>query len=378
MYHKSGSCQPEIMINPNAFHTLLLATVPGIGHFRIRQLIRKFGSAEAVLAASHRHLVATDGIDRKMAEVIRKASSRDVDFVRDQMARLQKYKTHVLTFDDPEYPEVLKTVPDGPAFLFVRGNMASLKQPAIGIVGTREPTSYGKTMAETLARELAQRGIVIVSGLARGIDTHAHHAAVRTGGTTVAVLGSGVDRIYPPENLRLATDIMNQGAVVSEYPMNTAPDAVHFPGRNRIISGLSLGVVIVEAGEKSGALITANYALDQNREVYAVPGPVHAPKSKGPNRLIKQGAKLVETIDDILVEIEHRLTQTMPDALPQVQLDLTDVESKIYQNLLPEPLHVDVISQRSNLEVSEALNHLLALELQGVVRQLAGKHFCRV
>lgn len=367
------------MINSDAFHTLLLASVPGIGHVRMRHLIRKFGSAEAVLSASRRHLLTTDGIDHKTASFIRKASARDVDFVRDQMVRLQKYKTHVLTFDDPEYPESLKTLTDGPAFLFVRGNSTALQQPAIGIVGTREPTMYGKSMAETLARELVQRGIAVVSGLARGIDTHAHAAALRAGGTTIAVLGSGVDRIYPSENLRLAMDLIQQGALISEYPMNTAPDAVHFPGRNRIISGLALGVVIVEAGEKSGALITADYALDQNREVFAVPGPAFAPKSKGPNRLIKQGAKLVENVDDILVEIEYRLKpETLPDVRPQLQLDLTETESTLYRILRPEPLHVDVISQKSNMGVPEALNHLLAMELQGIVKQVAGKHFCRV
>ncbi len=366
------------MIIDETFHTLRLANIPGIGHSRMRKLVQKFGSSESVLSATLHQLVATEGIDKKTADAIRRASGRNIDFVDDQLKRMARYSTRLMTFQDHDYPASLNSVADGPAFLFVRGQTAALQLPAVGIVGTRGPSTYGKTMAETLARELAQRGIAVVSGLARGIDTCAHAAALRAGGTTIAVLGSGVDRIYPSENLKLATELLVQGALVSEYPMNTAPDAVHFPGRNRIISGLALGVVVVEAGEKSGALITADYALEQNREVFAVPGPAYAPKSKGPNGLIKQGAKLVEHVDDILCEIEHRLRpESRPTFRPQPQLKLTDVETAIYEILRPEPLHVDAISQKSNLAVSEALNHLLALELQGVVKQLAGKHFSR-
>lgn len=357
--------------------TLLLANLPGIGHGRIRALLTKFGDAGRVLAASRRDLTATDGIDTKTADVIRNRSLRDDEFARDQLRWMSQYQTKLVLFTEPEFPPLLRQLPDSPAFLFVRGQVEALQKPTIGVVGTRGPTTYGKTMADSLARELARAGVTVVSGLARGIDTQAHLAALQSGGTTVAVMGCGVDRIYPPENLKLALDMLDQGALVSEYPMQTPPDAVHFPGRNRIISGMSLGVVIVEAGEKSGAMITADFAVDQNREVFAVPGPAYAPKSRGPNRLIKQGAKLTESVEDILAEIQQYL-EPAPRAAAQMSLSLTPAESTLLGALEREPLHIDTISKKSNLAIAEALNTLLNLELQGIVRQTAGKHFCRV
>lgn len=232
-------------------------------------------------------------------------------------------------------------------------------------------------MTETLARELAVRGITIVSGLARGIDTIAHHSALQHGGRTIAVLGSGVDRIYPAENFKLAMDLMQHGALISDYPMKTAPDAVNFPGRNRIISGLSLGTLIIEAGEKSGALITTEYAMEQNREVFAVPGNITTLQARGPNQLIKQGAKLVETVDDILTELESKLV-ALKQPSQKLILNLSQTEETIIGHILNEPIHVDAIAKQSNISVAEALTHLLNLELMGVVRQTAGKHFIRM
>ncbi|HNO12437.1 MAG TPA: DNA-processing protein DprA, partial [bacterium] len=290
--------------NDRNFDLLRLIGVHGMGHIRLRNLIRHFGSPTSALSAPAKSVAAVHGMDLPTAERIKLDHEKNIAFAKEQMRRMHESSANLLTFSDEAYPELLKQSESAPYFLFVRGAMTAEDAHAIAIVGTRQPTAYGRAMAEKLSQELAQRGITVVSGLARGIDTAAHTAAMRCGGRTIAVLGSGVDHIYPRENDRLAIEISNRGAVISEYPMGTGPDAAHFPGRNRIISGLSLGTVVIEAGEKSGALITADYALDQNREVFAVPGLATNPHAKGSNRLIRSGAKLVETVDDILQELE--------------------------------------------------------------------------
>ncbi|MBX7150418.1 DNA-processing protein DprA [bacterium] len=365
------------MTSDTLYHLLLLSSIPGIGHSKLRTLVQKFGTPEEVFAAKLHQLTATDGFDQKTAEKILNPALRDNKFVEEQLKLIEHYKVQVLSFWDNDYPVNLKNIHEPPAFLFTRGDLAEIDRYAIAIVGTRQPTSYGKIMTETLARELAVRGITIVSGLARGIDTIAHHSALQHGGRTIAVLGSGVDRIYPAENFKLAMDLMQHGALISDYPMKTAPDAVNFPGRNRIISGLSLGTLIIEAGEKSGALITTEYAMEQNREVFAVPGNITTLQARGPNQLIKQGAKLVETVDDILTELESKLV-ALKQPSQKLILNLSQTEETIIGHILNEPIHVDAIAKQSNISVAEALTHLLNLELMGVVRQTAGKHFIRM
>ncbi len=360
------------------YNLLLLSSISGIGHARLRALCQKFGHAGQVFRASLQQLTATEGFEKKTAEKILDPAQRDEAFVEEQLRMMRQYQVAFISLWDPAYPENLKNIYDPPAFLFVRGSFNPADDYSVALVGTREPTAYGRYMAETLSRELAIRGITTVSGLARGIDTIVHQTSLRHGGRTIAVLGCGVDRVYPPENYKLAMEIIQHGALVSDYPMRTAPDAAHFPGRNRIISGLSLGAVIVEAGARSGALITAEYALEQNRELFAVPGNAVVPQAKGPNRLIRQGAKLVETVDDILSELESRLSfrRAAPSAAPTAAL--TETEAEMLKYLNTEPLHIDVISSQARLPVSEVLARLLNLEISGLVRQTAGMHFIRI
>ncbi len=357
---------------------LLLSAVPGIGHSKLRTLVGKFGSAEKALAATPAQIIATDGFDQKTAEKILDPSLRDPRYTQEQRRLMDEYGTRLITFWDDEYPENLKNIYDAPAYLFVRGTLSESDRYSVALVGTRDCTPYGRRMTEILSQELAKRGITIVSGLARGIDTVAHKTALAHGGRTLAVLGSGVDRIYPAENFKLAMDITSNGALISDYPMHTAPDAVNFPGRNRIISGISLGTVIIEAGSKSGALITADYALEQNREVFAVPGNATVPQSAGPHRLIKNGAKLVESVDDILSELEHKLKPLIAPVRKEKVLQLSLQEQSVYDCVADDPLHIDQISKTANMSVSEALSHLLSLELMGAVRQLSGKHFIKI
>jgi DNA processing protein len=266
--------------------------------------------------------------------------------------------------------------------LFVRGGFSEIDNSSIAIVGTRCPTPYGTRMAERFAAGLAKLGLPVVSGLARGIDTSAHRAALREGGRTIAVIGSGVDVIYPSENKSLADHIVAHGAVVSECDMGAKPDAVNFPRRNRIISGISLATLVVETAPEGGAMITAGTALDQNREVFAVPGAVGESGRSGTHRLIKEGkALLVESIDDIIAELAPRLRNVvamaaLPEKPPQPDLNL--FERKLYDALGDDPLHIDVLAERTGLVPSDALVQLLSLEFKGVVRQLPGKMFARV
>ncbi|MFQ5649221.1 MAG: DNA-processing protein DprA [bacterium] len=356
---------------------LRLSAVPGIGPNRIRSLVGHLKSAVRVLNASRTELTQVEGIDTKTAESILRSDG--LTFADEQLRRMEKCGAHVVTFWDKEYPELLKRIYDPPAFLFVRGEFKSEDKYAIAVVGTRQPTNYGRIVAEKLTQELSQSGLTIVSGLAYGIDTNAHANALNNGGRTIAVLGSGVDNIYPAENTRLAEKIANGGAVISEYPMGAEPDRSNFPRRNRIICGLSLGVLIIEAGSKSGALITAMNALDQNREVFAVPGNIDSPKSIGTNDLIKQGAKCVMCVDDIIEELSVQLQPILENGTHDREpTHLTEGEKTIFEHLSHEPLHVDDIAKRSGLSTSKVLSLLLTLELKNVVRQLAGKMFVKI
>jgi DNA processing protein len=352
-----------------------LYSVPGIGPARMRKLISFFGSPQNVLDASVRSLISVEGIDKKTAAKIK--TDVNEKFVFEQLNHLENNDVQILTFWDSLYPDRLKRIYDPPAFLFAKGDLKLLESQGIGIVGSRVPTTYGKNITEQLSQELAQNNLTIISGFARGIDTIAHSAALKSGGKTIAVLGNGLDIVYPAENLKLIDAFAKQGLFISEYPFGTKPDAGNFPKRNRIISGLSLGILVTEAGGKSGALLTAMYAVDQNREVFAVPGPVTSGKSTGTNNLIKQGAKLVQSINDITSELSGQLSFNLTQtARPEPVLN--EKEKIIYGLLNTEAMHIDQLAIKAGISTTEALTTLLTLELNGIVRQMAGKMFTKL
>lgn len=355
-----------------------LSMVPGIGAARLRALVNHFGDPESVLAAGERELTSVDGIDRGVARKILSERNFEKE-IQVQLSRLNKSEARIVTFWDKEYPENLKRIYDPPVMLFVRGSLSNADKYSVAIVGTRNPTTYGKHIAEKFAAELAEQGIAIVSGLARGVDTIAHATAVRAGGRTIAVLGSGVDVIYPSENRKLVDQMLLDGAIVSEYYMGSKPDAVNFPRRNRIISGMTLGTILIETDVNGGAMITAGTALDQNREVFAVPGNVFEKKSRGTNKLIKEGrAKLVQDISDVLDELRYKLKPILKDQpKPQQKVQLSIFEQKIFDALTDEPLHIDVLAEKCAMSISDLLVQLLSLELKGVVKQLPGKYFTK-
>jgi len=355
---------------------LNLLNTPGIGPQRIRNLIDRFKTPSAVYRASVRELIEIDGIDRVLAAAIKNHQCEP--FAGEQIKIAGQHGVQILGLWDEGYPPRLAQVADPPIVLFVKGSIPCLGGESVAVVGTRSPSDYGRMMATKFTRELVQSGLQIVSGLARGVDTLCHHETVAQGGTTVAVLGSGLDQIYPYENKKLAAQICERGALVSEYPMGSKPDAPHFPRRNRIIAGLCLATLVIEAGETSGALITADNALEYGREVMAVPGPVHSPKSKGCNRLIQQGAKLVQCVDDILVEIGAQFRPPAPRQAALPLEELSGPEETLLALLTPEPQHIDLIAQKYGQPTFTTLALLLQLELKNRVAQLAGKKFARL
>jgi DNA processing protein len=296
----------------------------------------------------------------------------------DPEAELEALKgSNALAFDHPDYPELLKTIYDPPPLIYFKGRKEILNKRLIAIVGTRKPTSYGLSAAGEFAKQLSLLGFVIVSGFASGIDTAAHKGAFEAGGETVAVFGCGLDVIYPPDNIRLAEDIINSGCLISEFPPKTPTSNWTFPQRNRIISGLSRGVIVVEGSVDSGSLITAKSALDQGREVFAVPGAIESQNSKGPHWLIKQGAKLVESVEDILEELNIPIPADYSGG-EKAKKDLSALlegERAVYALLANEPLHIDVVSQRTGLPPQEVSSILMMLEVKGYIKQLPGKVF---
>jgi len=362
-------------MNPNDREALLsLYSIPGIGPARMRSLISCFGSAQNVLDAPVRQLMEIRGVTQNIASKIKNEVNEA--FVKSQIDMLKLHDADLISYWDAEYPERLKSIYDPPAFLFVKGHYNTMLLDAIGIVGTRTPSPYGKNVTVTMAREMVAGGLAVFSGFARGVDTLAHQATVDAGGATLAVLGNGLDIIYPAENKKLYERVLERGLFVTEYPFGTKPDAGNFPKRNRIISGLSLGILITEAGAKSGALLTAMYALDQNRDIFAVPGPIHASKSAGCNELIKQGAKLVQGPADIMSELSGRIAQNNEPVKPKPKLN--EPAKTLYGLLDGEALHIDQLALKAGISTSEALSALLMLELNGLVRQMAGKMFTRL
>ncbi len=360
----------------DVYHLLCLVSVPGIGSYRIRKLVSHFGSPEAALRAGMKELCQVDGVDEKIARNIRQKVNQG--FADGELSRVQKHGACLITYWDSKYPKMLKKIYDPPILLYIKGKLDEKDENRIAIVGTRLPSQYGRWVAERLGEDFARRGITVVSGMARGIDTEAHRGALKGGGKTIAVLGCGVNVIYPSENRKLYQSIEESGAVLSEFPMNAEPAGVHFPRRNRIISGLSLGTIVVEAGEKSGALITAYMALDQGREVFAVPGSIRSPKSKGTHQLIKEGAKLVENLEDVLAEIPQWKDKGEKRAKREDVFErLSDQEKKVWEVLSERPIHIDRIAASANVTTSEALALLLSMELKDCVKQLSGMMFVR-
>lgn len=358
---------------------LCLAAVPGLGPLKIRALITHFKEARIVLRASRRELLRVRGIDPVLAKAISENKAGD-RFADDQLKRAEKRGIRIVTLWDPEYPELLKKIYDPPPFLFIAGEFLPSDRYSLAIVGTRKPSPYGQKAAEGIAAELSLLGISVVSGLARGIDTSSHMAALAAGGRTIAIIGSGIDVPYPPENHALMGRIAASGVVVSEFPMGTKPDPHHFPRRNRIISGLSLGTLVVESPEDGGAMITAATSLDQNREVFAIPGNIFERRSAGPNKLIREGhAKLVVNIDDILEELRFKLDPLLKQARRSDPLPtLTFFEEAIMNALDENPVHIDALAEKARLGTPDTLVSLLSLEFKGLVKQLPGKMFLRM
>lgn len=351
-----------------------LKAVAGVGNVTFRRLLERFDSPRAALSASPEELAGVRGVTPAIVDAIRGGAWRP--FAEEECRRLRESGARLMTFISADYPKSLFEIPDPPPFLYVRGELLS-REPAIAIVGSRRGTSYGLLTTGRLAEGLARHGVAVVSGMARGVDTAAHKGALAAGGRTVGVLGCGIDRVYPPENRKLFDEMAAKGGLVSEFPLGTLPLAENFPRRNRIISGLSRGVLVVEAAEKSGSLITAQYALEHGRDVFAVPGNVTYASCKGSNRLIKQGAKLVDCVEDILEELPGygvQAAETPTWAGPRA-FALTPKEAAIYELLARSPLHIDDIISQTELTAGEVSSMLLHLELKGAVTPLPGMHY---
>ena len=346
------------------------SSVRGIGPMKFRALLNHFGDLEEAWRADARELKEAGLDQRALRNLTTKRSKTSLDA---EMEKIEHQGAKVLTWDDPTYPPRLLNIYNPPPVLYVKGEILEEDQWAVAVVGTRGATVYGKEVARRTAGGLTRNGLTIVSGLARGIDSEAHRAALDAGGRTIAVLGSGVDVIYPAESRKLAQTVVERGALVSEYVMGTRPEASNFPPRNRIISGLSLGVVIVEAGERSGALITADFALEQGREVFAVPGNIFRKKSMGANKLIQQGAKPVLSVEDILEELN--LTMVSQQAEVRAIVPENETEAALLEYITADPIHVDEIRQKSDLPIAQVSSTLALMELKGMVRQVGGMNY---
>lgn len=353
-------------------HTIGLLEVPGIGRGRFHKLVRAFGSATGVQAATIAELEVIPGISRAQATAIHEQF--DEAAAQRYAEQIERLGWTVLFPDEPDYPLMLAHIEPPPPILFRVGQPTLPADRMVAIVGTRHPTERGRLFAHSLARALAEAGVVVVSGMADGIDTAAHQGALDAGGRTIAVWGSSLDQVYPPGNRGLAERIKETGTVYSEYLPGTFPDRPHFPERNRIISGLSTGVVVVEAGQKSGALITAEHALRQDRTVFAVPGAPGANMSLGCNELLKQGAVLVTSVEDIFRELPTVKGEVRVQRVSE-RPDLTDTEREIVALFAAGPVQLDELSRRLNRSIPELTQFLLALELKGVVQELSGKRF---
>jgi DNA processing protein len=360
---------------------IALNLIEHVGPVRVRQLLDCFGDAPAILSASKPQLLQVRGIGEDTADAIC-GWENSVDLAG-ELQRVKEFGCHVLTQADEEYPELLRQIYDPPIALYVKGTLTPQDKNSVALVGSRQTTSYGVETARKLGYQLAYVGVTVVSGGARGIDTAAHQGALAAKGRTIAVLGTGINLVFPPENAELFERIAANGAVLTQFPFNRPADKQTFPIRNRIVAGMTLGTVVVEANLNSGALITANFATDYGRQVFAVPGRIDSPRSKGCHDLIKKGAKLCEGAEDVLSEFEYLFPASNKPASPAETgvlpaLTLSDNESKILAVVTQEETHIDEVIRASSLPASAVSVGLLSLEMKRLVRQLPGKLFVRV
>lgn len=368
---------------------LALNLLPNIGPVRVRHLLRRFGRPEQILSAPPDALRSVSGIGEEMAsQIVKWEDSIDL---AEEKRRMEEHGIEALTLDDDRYPPALREIHDPPFLLYLKGTLRPSDAAAIGVVGSRRTTHYGKEQAKKLSFRLARAGFCIISGLARGIDTAAHEAALAAEGRTIAVLGSGIGHIYPPENQALADRIAESGAVLSEFPVLYVPDRKSFPLRNRIVSGMSQGLLVIEAPSRSGSLITANQALEQGRSVFAVPGPIDRPTSEGCNRLIQQGAKLVCSAEDVVEELSHEIHSLPLDFEPESwdpaegsndqvtpSPELSEAESLLLDQLDGRELTIDALCDSTGMPSGIVSAHLLQLEMKAAVKQLPGKYFTKL
>jgi len=359
------------------FDWIALSLVDGLGRVSYRNLIQKFHSPDQVFKASAKDLETVGGIRGKVVEQIK--GFKKTAEVEHELELIEQHRVTLVTLVDDNYPSHLLHIYDPPPFLYVKGELRKEDSLSVAVVGSRFASHYGKSSAESISRDLAREGLTVVSGMARGIDASAHRGALRGGGRTIAVLGCGIGVNYPMENRQLKEAIASQGAVLSEFPLSASPAASHFPMRNRIISGLSLGVVVVEASHRSGSLITARLALEQGRDVFAVPGSIDSLRSRGTHKLIKDGAKLVEDAQDIITELLPQIkTRPRSAASPQRKETLLNEEARCILDALGQnQLQIDRIITETGLQSNRIASILLDLELKGMVRQLPGKVFAK-
>ncbi|RKY05040.1 DNA-protecting protein DprA [Candidatus Poribacteria bacterium] len=368
-------------MTPSPEHAALihLSLMPGVGPAVIRRLVESFGSAEKALKAAEEELrgVLPKGIAERVIEGRRSKSV--LNLLERELRSLERTDCRLIAYGEEGYPENLMNIYDPPPLLYIKGELKEEDGFAVAVVGTRRATPYGREACQRIVEQLVEHGFTVVSGLARGIDSIAHRTALKCGGRTIAVLGSGFNHIYPRENAGLAEEIAEKGALITEFPTITPPMDLNFPRRNRIISGLSLATVVVEAGERSGALITANFALEQGREVLAVPGSIFSPASKGTHKLIKEGAALMEDIDDLLcalnlkAEGEEKTRKAEEEELPE----LDEEERRVLEAVFYTPTHIDDIIAQTGMPANKVSSLLLMLELKGLVAQQPGKTFVR-
>jgi DNA processing protein len=359
-----------------------LLDIEGIGIIKLLRLVHVFGSIDNIFNINEKILHTDGNLNIELAKRINRATGNFDPFntyFQNEIQQLETVNVEVITYWDENYPQQLKNIYYPPLILYILGKYKQEDEQSISIVGTRKSTDYGKSITNQFASNLAEQNITIISGMARGIDSIAHKAALKANGRTIAIVGSGLDYIYPPENKLLFNEITKNGAVISEFPLGTKPDAQNFPKRNRIIAGLSLGTLVIETKENGGAMQTAKFALDQNKEVFAIPGNLTSDKSRGTNILIQRnGAKLVTEPEDIIIELQLKLKPIVGQNIPNPKLDLSLFEEKIYQILNETPKQIDLVATESMLSISETLVNLLSLEFKGLVQQLPGKLFKRI
>lgn len=371
---------PKISLDDLALLKLLMS-LEGIGPIKILSLLSKFHDFDSIVNADFTSLIHVEGINKILGSKIYSSKSalpkikNELEF---ELHALENIGAKLITFWDDEYPTALKQIYFPPIILYTLGNFSDHDKFSLAIVGTRQPSAYGKMITENFSAEFAKKNITVVSGLARGIDSYAHSAALKAGGRTIAVIGSGLDVIYPPENKKLFDQIKESGVIISEFALKTKPDAQNFPRRNRIISGLSLGTLVVETKINGGAMQTAAYALDQNREIFAIPGNLHNKQSEGPNKLIQNGeAKLVTSTEDILLELQLQLKPEIGKNIPKPSVELNLFEERLLTFLTVEPKQIDEIASALSLSTTDCLINLLTLEFKSLVKQLPGKMFIR-